>query len=114
MSGSKREREMEELELEDGLDFDFEEGTEENVEGLQWLNVAEIKVLEGVNPRESLNEKNIVSLQEIEADDLLPLIVAYHEGGYINIDGHHRLESRIRNKEEKVAIVLQKRQNVKN
>ena len=118
MSGSKEERDMEELELEDGLDFDFEEGLEEgkaeetNIEGLQWLNVAEIKVLEGVNPRESLNEKNVVSLQEIEADDLLPLIVAYHDGGYINIDGHHRLESRIRNKEGKVKAFVEKIDNM--
>lgn len=118
MSGSKEERDMEELELEDGLDFDFEEGLEEgkaeetNIEGLQWLNVAEIKVLEGVNPRESLNEKNVVSLQEIDADDLLPLIVAYHDGGYINIDGHHRLESRIRNKEGKVKAFVEKIDNM--
>lgn len=102
-----------ELESELGLDFEFEEETEtKNVEGLQWLNVAEIKVLEGVNPRESLNEKNIISLQEIEADDLLPITVAYHDGGYINIDGHHRLESRIRNKEEKVKAFVEKIDNM--
>lgn len=96
-----------ELELEDEFELDLEEKIDD-IEGLKWLEVSSVEVLEGVNPRKSLNEKNISELQEVDAEDLLPLIVAYYEGRYINIDGHHRLESRVRNNETKVKAFVEK------
>ena len=80
---------------------------ETTADGIRLLKVSEIEVLEDVNPRTELNEKNINNLMAVEMEDLPPIIVALYEKRYINIDGHHRLESRKRNNEEKIKVIIE-------
>ena len=99
------------LELEDLEIPGFGEETQE-VEYFKWLELSQIEILTGINPRDTLNEKNLNSLMDVEPEELEPILVAKinatdYEGRLINVDGHHRLQSRINRGDSKIKAYVE-------
>lgn len=99
------------LELEDLEMPDFEDSAQE-VEYFKWLELSQIEILTGINPRDTLNEKNLNSLMDVESEELEPILVAKintidFEGRLINVDGHHRLQSRINRGDSKIKAYIE-------
>lgn len=98
--------ELEELEM-----LGSEEEVQE-VEYFKWLELDKVEILPGINPRENLNEKNLSSLMDVESEELEPILVAKintidYEGRLINVDGHHRLQSRINRGDTKIKAYVE-------
>lgn len=98
--------EFEELEMPD-----FAEETKE-VEYFKWIDLNKIEILPGINPREALNEKNLANLMDVEPEELEPIVVAKIKtvefaNRLINVDGHHRLQSRINRGDSKIKVSIE-------
>lgn len=71
------------------------------------IPLAAIMADEDYQPRRALNEAHVRQLMDSEPDAWPPVLVTLHDGGYLLIDGFHRLEAATRLGRETLACTVE-------